>query len=156
MLSMLTELCQEIRNWFDRERYSGAFEIADGMITAAGNSGLYETPPLQVGQYFRIVGSWYNDGIHIYPDDCMRNEVFSGSIWLLAIPDPVIQLSNEIEAWRVKNESADSANMSPYVSESFGGYSYSKGGGGRSGSSSGGAVTWKEMFRSRLNAWRKL
>lgn len=156
MLSMLTELCQEIRNWFDKERYSGAFEISDGRITVAGNSGLYETPPLQVGQYFRIAGSWYNDGIHIYPDDQMRNEVFSGSVWLLAIPEPVIKLSTEIEAWRDKNEAADSSNMSPFVSESFGGYSYSKGYGGSSGSSSAVAISWKEMFRSRLNAWRKL
>ena len=156
MLTMLTELCQELRNWFDKEKYFGAFEIADGMINAAGNSGLYEAPPLQVGQYFRIVGSWYNDGIHIYPDDCMRNEVFHGSIWLLAIPEPVIKLSTEIEEWRAKNETSDSANMSPFVSESFGGYSYSKGSGGRSGSAGGVAVTWKDMFRPRLNAWRKL
>lgn len=156
MLSMLTELCQEIRNWFDKERYSGAFEIADGRITAAGNSVLYETPPLQDGQYFRIVGSWFNDGVHIYPDKTMRNEVFSGSVWLLAIPEPVIKLSTEIEEWREKNESADSANMSPYVSESFGGYSYSKGSGSAASGTSGGAISWKNMFRSRLNAWRKL
>ena len=86
----------------------------------------------------------------------MRDEVFSGSIWLLAIPEPVIKLADEIRAWRDKNEAADSSNMSPYVSESFGGYSYTKGSGGRSGSSSAGAISWKEMFRSRLNAWRKL
>ena len=155
MLSMLTELCQEIRNWFDRERYSGAFEIADGMITAAGNSGLYETPPLQVGQYFRIVGSWYNDGIHIYPDDCMRNEVFSGSIWLLAIPEPVIKLADEIDEWREKYETADSAALTPFTSESFGGYSYTKSGGSGSTADTGG-VSWQNVFKTRLNRWRKI
>ncbi len=156
MLSNLTELCQEIRNWFDREHYSGSYEISNGMITAAGNSDLYTVPEFQTGQYFLIRGSWFNDGIHLYPDDQMRDEVFSGSIWLLAIPEPVINLADEIRTWREKNEGADSANMSPFVSESFGGYSYSKGSGGRSGSSSAGAISWKEMFRSRLNAWRKL
>ena len=29
---MLTELCQELRNWFDRERYYGTFTIENGNI----------------------------------------------------------------------------------------------------------------------------
>lgn len=156
MLSNLTELCQEIRNYFDREHYSGSFEISNGRITAAGNSDLYTVPEFLTGQYFLIRGSWFNDGIHVFPDEEMHDEVFSGSIWLLAIPEPVIKLADEIRAWREKNEAADSSNMSPFVSESFGGYSYSKGSGSAASGTSAGAISWKEMFRSRLNAWRKL
>lgn len=150
MLTMLTELCQEIRNWFEKEKYFGAFEIHDGTITAAGNSNLYNAPDFLNGQYFRICGNCWNDGIHQWPDDEMTDEVFSGSIWLLAIPEPVIKLAQEIQAWRYKYESVDSAAMSPYSSESFGGYSYSKSGEGAT------CVSWKTAFASRLNAWRKI
>lgn len=156
MLTMLTELCQELRNWFEKEKYFGAFEIRDGTITAAGNSNLYNAPSFLNGQYFRICGSWWNDGIRQWPDDEMTDEVFSGSIWLLAIPEPVIKLAQEIQAWRDKYEAVDSPAMSPYSSESFGGYSYSKSG---TGSASGGGTTcgsWKTAFASRLNAWRKI
>ncbi len=144
---VLTELCRELHNWFDSERHTGTFTIENGNITADF---------LQDGQYYRIMGSVFSDGVHQYPSSELRDETFTGAVWALAIPAPVIKLAAEIEEWREKNEMLDSSNMSPFVSESFGGYSYSKGSGGRSGSASGGAVTWKDMFRSRLNAWRKL
>lgn len=146
MLTALTELCQELRNWFDREQRTGTFEISGGNITADF---------LKQGQYYRIIGSVFNDGIHQYPSGDLLSETFDGSVWALAIPAPVIKLATEITAWREKNEEAGSANMSPFQSESFGGYSYSKGGSGNS-SSSGGPMSWKDAFRSRMNAWRKL
>lgn len=146
MLTALTELCQELRNWFDRGRYTGTFEISGGNITADF---------LQEGQYYRIIGSVFNDGVHVYgTSDTLHDEIFDGAVWALAIPAPVINLATEIAAWREKYEAADSAAMSPFQSESFGGYSYSKGG---SNSSNGNtAVSWKTAFASRLNAWRKL
>lgn len=150
MLTSLTELCQELRNWFDRERYTGTFEITDGSITA---------PFLLPGQYYRIIGSVFNDGVHEYldPGDVLNDEVFTGAVWALAIPKPVIKLATEITEWRAKYEGADSPALSPYTSESFGGYSYSKGSSGRSSTSSGGGVTsWKDTFAGRMNAWRKL
>ena len=64
------------------------------------------------------------------------------------------ELCNDISAWREKNEAADSANMSPFSSESFGGYSYSKGSSGSSGGGSG--VTWQDQFRARLNTYRRI
>lgn len=145
----LTELCQELRNWFDRERYSGTFEIQNGEFVGIN------IPPVQEGMYFRICGSWFNDGIYQYPDAEMRNESFTGSVWLLSIPAPVLQLAEEIKAWREKYEGADSAAMSPYMSESFGGYSYQKGSAITSSDTSG-AVSWKRTFAGRMNAWRKL
>lgn len=147
MLSTLTELCQELRNWFDRERHTGFFEIADGNIVADF---------LREGQYFRIVGSIFNDGVHMYPASDLQDETFDGAVWALAIPCPVIKLATEIAAWREKNEAADSANMSPFMSESFGGYSYSKGASNRSTGTSGGSLSWKDVFSARMNAWRKL
>lgn len=146
---MLTELCQELRNWFDRERHFGTFEISGGVITA---------PFLVNGQYYRIVGSIFNDGVHKFGDaaDTLTDETFEGAVWALAIPKAVINLAAEIAEWQSKYGTADSAAMSPYQSESFGGYSYSKSAGGNSASGASGASGWKAAFASRLNPWRKL
>ena len=142
---MLTELCQELRNWFDRERHFGTFTIQDGNITADF---------LQDGQYYRILGSVFSDGVHQYPSSELRDETFTGAVWALAIPAPVIKLATEIEAWRGKYENADSAALSPFTSESFGGYSYTKGGNSTDGS--GGGASWQSAFRAQLNRWRKI
>lgn len=142
---MLTELCQELRNWFDRERHFGTFEISGGVLTA---------PFLVEGQYFRIIGSVFNDGVHKFGTDVLEDETFDGAVWALGIPQAVINLSAEIDTWQAKYGAADGVAMSPFASESFGGYSYSKASGSSSGGSGG--VSWQSVFRSRLNAWRKL
>lgn len=142
---MLTELCQELRNWFEREKHTGTFTIQDGNIAADF---------LVPGQYFRIMGSIFSDGVHLYPSEDLPDETFEGQVWALAIPPHIVVLSEEIDAWRAKYEGADSAALSPFQSESFGGYSYSKGSGSSGGASGG--VSWRNAFASKLNAWRKL
>ena len=140
---MLTELCQELRNYFEKEKRTGPFRIVDGML---------DVDFLLPGQYFRVMGSIFNDGVHQYGNEVMSDEDFVGSVWSLAIPEAVINLAQEIQEWRSKYEEAGSSAMSPFTSESFGGYSYSKG----SGSAAGSAVSWRNAFAPRLNAWRKL
>ena len=139
---MLEQVLMNIRNWFtvDGGIHSGTFTIEDGGIAL---------PFLANGQYFRICGSVFNDGLHQYPAGDLKTETFDGAVWALAVPQSVIELSSEIEAWQKKN---GDASVSPYQSESFGGYSYSK----ATDSATGGAVTWQSAFRSRLDAWRKL
>lgn len=147
---MLTELCQELRNWFDRERHTGTFEITGGVITASF---------LVPGQYYRVIGSIFNDGVHKYTgeeDSELTDETFEGAVWALAIPKAVIELSTEIDEWQEKYGAVDSQAMSPFTSESFGGYSYSKGSGKSSDSSTGSTGGWKTVFASRMNMWRKL
>ena len=143
----LTELCQELRNWFDREHHTGKYEIVGGNITADF---------LQPGQFYRIIGSVFNDGVHIYQSGDLRQETFEGSIWAMAVPDAFLRLAEDIKEWRCKYEDVNSPAMSPFSSESFGGYSYSKSGTGRSdgGGTTGGS--WQTAFAPRLNAWRKL
>lgn len=142
---MLTELCAELKNYFlrdsDADIHDGEYEISGGSITL---------PFLIDGQYFRIVGSVLNDGVYKYPATGLKNEVFTGAVWAMAVPPAVVALAAEIEAWNTAN--AD-ALASPYTSESFGGYSYSKASGV---SSSGGAYSWKDQFASRLGKWRRL
>ena len=149
---MLTELCKEINNWFNynQPKYIGDFVIEDGALS--------ESFDLQDGQYYRIVGSLFNDGVHKYGDnkDVLTDEIFNGAVWAMAIPQEVIALAEEIKEWKDKYQSLDSPAMSPYNSESFGGYSYSKG----SASASSGNIdlsgTWQGAFADRLNHWRKI
>lgn len=152
---MLTEICQELRNWFDRERIEGTFEIRDGHIIPTGKSR-WKTVP-STGMYVRIIGSWNNDGVRQIPDYSMLNETFEGSVWLLAIPKPVVELASDIAEWKNKYESVESGAMSPYTSESWGGYSYTKSTqGGSDGGSGSGGYGWRSAFKPRLSAYRKI
>ena len=139
---MLEQVLMNIRNWFPVKGgiYSGTFTIKDGGITL---------PFLADGQYFRICGSVFNDGLHQYNVLDLTDETFNGTIWALSIPQPIIDLANEIQEWQDKNADALS---SPYSSESFGGYSYSK----ATNSETGGAETWQSHFKQQLSAWRKI
>jgi len=140
---MLEQVLGHIHNWFQVGIYPGEYTIQDGGITL---------PFLQDGQYFRIVGSVFNDGLHRYgPDmELLQDETFDGSVWALAVPRAVVDLAGEISAWQEKYK--DTVE-SPYTSESFGGYAYTKAGGAGDSTGSGG---WQAAFRSRLNQWRKV
>lgn len=145
---MLTELCKEINNWFDKKRYFGTFAVEDGVLTGSFS--------LQEGQYFRIVGSVFNDGVYQYPATELVDETFDGAIWAMAVPSEVIALAKEIKEWADKYLGVDSAAMSPFNSESFGGYSYSKSGGSSSSGNVDLSGTWQGAFADRLNHWRKI
>ena len=80
----------------------------------------------------------------------MTDEEFKGAIWILAVPKAVVELAEEISAWQKQYGTVVS---SPYTSESFGGYSYSKSGGS---TKSEGVNGWQNVFRLRLNSYRKL
>lgn len=142
---MLEQILDFIHNYFVKEVYSGKFEISSNTLNVDF---------LQEGQYFKIAGSIFNDGVHRYSSDNLTDEVFTGEVWAMAVPPAVIALGAEIEAWIEKY--GDVMN-SPFQSESFGGYSYSKGSGGNSNNnSSSNAADWRKVFGSRLNAYRKI
>lgn len=142
---MLDQICAEIRNYFSSKDdiFIGDFEIIDGNIT----------PPIPIveNQYYRIVGSIFNDGVHKYDDELTDESKFNGAVWLMRVPQDLIDLAEEIEDWQNKNADVLS---SPYQSESFGGYSYTKASG--SGNATGNAYDWKQAFASRLNRYRKI
>lgn len=148
---MLTELCTELKNWFECRIVSGKITISSDGVTV-GDAPLSDY--LQTGQYFRIVGSVFNDGVHQYlSDELVPENTFVGSIWCMAIPPEVVKLSEDIGAWNTAHETALN---SPYQSESFGGYSYSlKSGNGGTGDSSV-SYTWRDQFAAQLRKWRKL
>jgi hypothetical protein len=138
---VLEAVLMHLKNWFAVDIYAQTVTIKDGAV---------ELPFLKNGQYYRICGSVFNDGLHKYGDsgDQLKDETFTGTVWALAIPKTVIELALEIEAWQAKN---GEAAQSPYSSESFGGYTYTK----ATDTATGGSVTWQAAFRSQLNPWRK-
>ena len=141
---MLSDLCAELRNYFVRDVFHGEYIIADGSIQPP--------PDLLTGQYFRIVGSVFNDGVHVYGSSQLTPETFTGEIWAMAVPPDVIALSEEIDSWNTANKEV---LQSPYQSESFGGYSYTKSSGSGANGSAG-PLTWQTQFAPQLNKWRRV
>lgn len=138
---MLFEVMKQCRNFFPTGTHVyETFRIEDGTVLL---------PFMQDGQYFLIEGSVFNDGVHQYPASDLKDEVFYGCISPLAIPKAFIDLVEDIKAWGKKN---GEAAASPYLSESFGGYSYTK----ATGADGSIASSWQSAFKSRLAEWRKL
>ena len=153
---MLNELCTECRNYFLRDYtnpsnciHEGTYTIKDGMIQAL--------PFLRAGQYYRIVGSALNDGVHKYggtwqqydPPAAMLDETFTGCIWEMCIPQDVIKLASDIKQWVLDN--AEAIN-SPYQSETTPVYSYTK-----AIANTGRLSTdWRQHFEGRLKPYRRV
>jgi len=145
MKKELTDICEYLNNYFWRTKRNVKLTISNNTFTVDF---------LQQGQYFRIVGSLFNDGVHQYPATDLADEEFEGSIWSMAVPQTIIDLSAKIKEWRDKNEAADSDMLSPFNSESFGNYSYSKG-----SSATGGTTnpnSWQSVFSAQLAPYRRL
>ena len=151
---MLQQVCDFVHNYFVLETHVGEFTIAGGTISL---------PSVLDGQRFRVIGSALNDGIYTYSeggvikdDDGLEEvqlaaETFKGTVQLMGVPVAFDKIVNEISDWTSKNQAVMDG---PYQSESFGGYSYTKATGGKTGGS--GTFTWQDAFRSRLNAYRKI
>ena len=152
---MLTEICQYLRNWFNRKPDGTMYPKEEGVFTI--ENGTIDSEILVDGQYFRILGSLFNDGVHKYGDADLTDETFSGQVWSMGVPKEVVALSEEIEEWQSKYGSVSNEAMSPFNSESYAGYSYTKSAGGSNSTQGGGSGNgWQNAYATRLNAWRKL
>lgn len=138
----LYELLMYLRNFFPGMKWQFfGEEITEKRLSLPG---------LENGDYYLIEGSRRNSGIHIYGDTDLRNETFTGIVTEICVPNEVLSLLDEINTWQEKNVEA---LTSPYQSESFGGYSYTK---SNANANSGESLTWRTAFAPRLRAWRKL
>lgn len=147
------EVCQYLKNWFDKNHYMGEIQIENGALS--------ESYGLLANQYFRIVGSTLNnDGVYQYPITTLTDETFDGAIWAMSLPRAFIALLDDIEAWKARFNSLDTQDgkqaMSPFNSESFGGYSYSKSNGGTGDTNKDKSGTWQGVFGARLAPYRKM
>lgn len=140
---MIEVVLKYLNNYFvpDDGYKFGTYTIENGMLSL---------PFLVDGQYFRIVGSKFNDGIYQMPIAGLIDETFDGAIWIMNVPPDVIKLADDVEKWEAKYSNIA---LSPYASESFGGYQYSKYGSGRV---DGRTVNWTDAYRQILNQYRKL
>lgn len=134
---MLEAVLAHLNNWFTRQTLTKAWRVEGGVL---------DVPVcfLSDGQWFRVQGSVFNDGLFQWPCEGMHDEEFHGTVQALAVPDAVVKLADDIEKWCGENGDA----QAPYQSESFGGYTYTK--------ATDGSQTWQGAFRHRLNRWRKL
>ena len=171
MINTIEALCAETHNYFEFSKNIGDYKIEGGVLSL---------PFLSVGQFFRIVGSKFNDGIYVYGPEgkvsrdaewqkayaestwnpvpavvwketagfTLADEEFHGAIWPLGIPKAFVMLAEEVKAYT----DSDMAKASPYISESFGGYSYSKG----IGSTGNADNSWQKVFATKLNRFRKV
>ena len=142
---MLQAILWHINNWFERESSRGDFTISGGELVNPGVS-------IADGQYFRIQGSVFNDGLHLFPCE-LADEEFTGKVSALAIPQAVKDIAEEAEAWERENGSASASTLQ---SESFGGYSYTRASAYDSASGSSCPMTWKSVFGPRLRQWKRL
>lgn len=150
---MLQQIMDHIHNKFIRSAHPGTYTIAEGTVSLSF---------LKEGQRFWVVGSDLNDGVYTWHADGIKNdddtaavglrpETFSGTICALAVPPAVLALAGEIQAWVAENGGTVD---SPYTSESvIGVYTYTKSSGG---TGAGGAISWQDVFKSRLDAYRKV
>ena len=129
---MLEAILDYLHNWFPVKgaAKSGTFEIASGVLAFDG---------LLQGQYYRVQGSVFNDGLH-KAGERLTDEVFSGTVTPLAVPAAVQELAGDIEEWCEANPVTDK------VSESFDGYSYSR---------AAGISGWQMAFAPKLARWRR-
>lgn len=140
---MLEEILDYLHNYFISEKYENfPVEISSGTVNF---------PFLQENQYFCIRGSVFNDGVYQYPPNDLVDENFVGEIWAMKIPPRLLKVVGEIEEWADKYNSVVN---SPYQSESWGGYSYTKASGNDSSGSL--SVNWKSIFGNKLKRWRKI
>ena len=137
---MMTELCQTIRNWFEPNngRHFGRFEIANGRIVSHD---------FHDGQYVRILGSAHNDGVYKLGSDTLTNETFDGAVWEMRPPPAFLSLCERIKEFAANG----SGSPSPFVSESFGGYAYTK-----ATDANGKPLGWQDVYANELNQWRKI
>lgn len=138
---MITELCKKCNNYFDKKRVYGKFAINCGNIAPLDF--------LQEGQYFRIIGSVFNDGVYQYPCGTLTDEIFEGAVWAMNVPPAFIALTEKIKDWCENNKGI---TESPYSGENYpNGYSYTVATG-----SDGLSVKWEDVFKKEIAQWRKL
>lgn len=139
---MLEKILRKL-GWFNRPNQYvdhiefGKFTIKDGVIAPSDF--------LEDEDYFRIVGSKRNDGLYQHPTAVLTDENFEGAVWVMRVPPIVITLAQDYE----KEYGNNSEKTNAYVSESFGGYSYTK-----ATDSQGVPISWWRLHEDELRPFR--
>lgn len=138
MTDTVAAVMRHVNNFFLREAVEGVFTISgDGVLSPAVDA-----------PYIAVTGSMWHDGLYDSVNALKNDheETFEGTVWAISPPAQFLALCKEIEAYEAKNPTG-----AP-VSESFGGYSYSRGTSGQSGC----AITWREAFADALRPYKRM
>ena len=139
---MLDKLLREL-GWYRRpNKYVNQIKV--GKFTIDGGK-IAPSDFLEEQDYFRIVGSKRNDGLYQYPSAELTDEEFNGAVWVMRVPPALVTLAQQYKEELEK----ESGKPSAYISESFGGYSYTK-----ATNSKGVPLNWEHLHADELNQWR--
>ena len=167
MLSTIDTICGETHNYFEESKVINDYTIENGRISL---------PFLIDGQFFRIVGSHFNDGVYVYTDgyiisDASWNNVLEDNIDWSSISDDTwgdlkhAELIDETfhgAIWPMcvprafiqlskeieEYNNSDAGKASPYLSENISGhYSYTKANASDS--------AWQKVFADKLRRYKK-
>ena len=149
---MIEEICDAINNDFTDPATAlrGAFRVRDGRLDLAG---------VPDGQYVRVRGSAFNDGIRRCPLVGLTDETFEGEVLPMRPPKAFMKLVAEIEAWV---ERFGDAAVSPFAEEDYGRYRYKKAqsvrtaAGGKASAWETRQPSWQSVYGDRLRRWRRL
>lgn len=169
MLATIEALCAETHNYHETDKVIGDYTIENGNIVL---------PFLAENQFFRVVGSKFNDGVYIYSQDAFIirsstwEEVMNGNLdwealkektWGELVERDLVDETFHGAIWPMNmpraflalskeiaeyNESEE-AKPKPYTSENINGYySYTK--------ASATDSEWQNVFSGKLKRWRKV
>ena len=139
---MLDKLLREL-GWYRRpNKYVNQIKV--GKFTIEGGK-IAPSDFLKEKDYYRIIGSKHNDGLYQYPNSDLTDEVFDGAVWVMRVPPSLVTLAQQYKEELEK----ESGKPSAYISESFGGYSYTK-----ATNSKGVPLNWEHLHADELNQWR--
>lgn len=145
----LSRICAVLRNYFVRTEhdvYVKTYEIDNHVVTPSDF--------LQEGQYFRIVGSVFNDGVYKWgdPNDMakLKDETFDGAMWAMRVPQSFLDLVAEYDRLNAKIEELALVSAG-FASESFDGYSYTLSSGAPAE-----LLQWKNRLDAEFNQYRRI
>jgi len=152
----MIDIMKEIKNFFIASVEYGDFAIENGILSVNEDYliGQYIYIPGAVQRSNEVVGSVLNEGIYLAQDTLItlagvQDEVWTGAVCGLAIPQDFIELANEIAVFQA--EASKSPATGALQSESYGGYQYA-----RAVAASGLPATWRDVYAGRLNKYRRL
>ena len=146
MADMTGAVMAQVRNYFEGDPIEGQISVtAEGMIMLPDD--------LPMCLYVAICGSAMHDGVwrvsggYIFDGEAtpeLPAECFVGTVWPLYPPQAFLRICKDVAAFEAER------GLSPVVSESFGGYSYSLATG------QNGPMTWQERFSQKLRPYCRM
>lgn len=141
----VADVMRHVNNFFETGYRATTYSISGGILSP--------NDVLRPGMWIYISGSFFWDGVWKIGEgwklegapENAADDTFVGRVYFLAPPADFLALCDEIAEYNEKNA------VSPYQSESFGEYSYT-----RATGKDGGVLGWQQAFADRLRPFRRM